>query len=280
MTVSGAALYAAGRFNAAGGVPAKNIAKWNGDSWSEVGGGIGTGLPMVVGMTLHENALYVGGQFSQAGLVPTVNIAKWDGQAWHALGLGATGPQLSAAVYAAAGFQNALFAGGSFTHAGGHLAHHFAKWAEVNALPEIIAQPLDLESDVGESAQFSVASWGGDLSYQWHKNGIALTDGDNIVGSASSLLHIAHVGAKDAGAFDVVITSDCGEVTSQQAMLAVVCQFDIAPDGSANGEVDVDDLLSVINSWGQGGSPADFNNDGTVNEGDLSALIAVWGACP
>ena len=33
-------LYAGGRFNNASGTPVNNIAKWNGTSWSDVGGGI------------------------------------------------------------------------------------------------------------------------------------------------------------------------------------------------------------------------------------------------
>jgi hypothetical protein len=40
LAVSGTDLYAGGRFTTAGGVPATNIAKWNGSAWSALGAGI------------------------------------------------------------------------------------------------------------------------------------------------------------------------------------------------------------------------------------------------
>ena len=46
---SGPALYAAGFFGAAGGVPAKNIAKWDGSSWSALGSGVNNRIDALVG---------------------------------------------------------------------------------------------------------------------------------------------------------------------------------------------------------------------------------------
>lgn len=60
------------------------------------------------------------------------------------------------------------------------------------------------------------------------------------------------------------------------------CPADIAPSGG-NGAVDVDDLLAVINAWGQAGGPADIappGGDGMVNVDDLLAVINSWGPCP
>ena len=39
LAVSGTNLYAGGCFTTAGGVPANNIAKWNGSAWSALGRG-------------------------------------------------------------------------------------------------------------------------------------------------------------------------------------------------------------------------------------------------
>src|ERR1035441_8652022 len=48
LAVSGTDLYAGGIFMTAGGVPATNIAKWNGTAWSALGSGIGGSFPYSV----------------------------------------------------------------------------------------------------------------------------------------------------------------------------------------------------------------------------------------
>ena len=62
----------------------------------------------------------------------------------------------------------------------------------------------------------------------------------------------------------------------------LICEADIAPAGSGNGLVDVDDLLVVINSWSVcpgGECIADITGDGNVNVDDLLAVINGWGVC-
>ena len=54
-----------------------------------------------------------------------------------------------------------------------------------------------------------------------------------------------------------------------------ICEADI--DG--NGSVDVGDLLAVIDAWGQVHSPADVNQDGIVDVSDLLMVVGNWGAC-
>jgi hypothetical protein len=63
-------------------------------------------------------------------------------------------------------------------------------------------------------------------------------------------------------------------------VIAVDCFADIAPKGG-NGNVDVDDLLLVINSWGRcRGCVADIEFSGIVDVDDLLAVINQWGECP
>jgi hypothetical protein len=93
-----AALFVGGSFATAGGQPAVGIARWDGISWSPVGGGVTlAGQPGHVqcvtaldpdGPGPEPEALFVGGKFDQAGAVPASNIARWDGHAWSALGAG------------------------------------------------------------------------------------------------------------------------------------------------------------------------------------------------
>ena len=55
------------------------------------------------------------------------------------------------------------------------------------------------------------------------------------------------------------------------------CLADIALE---DGQVNVNDLLSLIAIWDTSSSTGDINYDGTVNIHDLLLLIAAWGACP
>ncbi len=127
LAVWNGALYVGGAFGSANGVAARRLAKWDGATWSEVGGGVGSGTS-VYALSVFNNALYVGGSFTQAGPIgagiSANRIAKWDGSAWSALGSGTSEP-----VYALAVYKNSLYVGGSFEQAGGATAYRIAKWS-------------------------------------------------------------------------------------------------------------------------------------------------------
>ncbi len=90
---SGEALYAAGRFTSIDGIPNTGlVARWNGTSWSTVGGGLfsTSSLFGLEAMTVFNDgtgaALYVAGYaFNRTGL-PVCNVAKWNGTTWSAVG--------------------------------------------------------------------------------------------------------------------------------------------------------------------------------------------------
>ena len=86
---AGPALYAAGYFSSAGGAPAAGIARWDGKSWSDVGGGT---AGFVYDLEVFDDgtglALYAGGTFTAVGGTEAANIARWDGTAWSALSTG------------------------------------------------------------------------------------------------------------------------------------------------------------------------------------------------
>lgn len=112
-------LYAAGDFSMMDGIPANNIAVWNGSNWSAIPGGTnGT----IVCMTFYGGELYVGGQFTMAGTIPANNIAKWDGANWVALGNGLDGG--FSHVHSLCVYNNELYAGGVFASQGNNIA----KW--------------------------------------------------------------------------------------------------------------------------------------------------------
>jgi len=134
------ALYAGGDFFGAGGGTVNNIAKWDGSSWSALGGGMNIGMNNVVrSLTVFDDdgpggpnrpALYAGGQFTLAGGVTANKIAKWNPgtpgtpATWSGLSTGLD----DGIVNALTAFNGALYAGGSFSKIGMMTFNNIAKW--------------------------------------------------------------------------------------------------------------------------------------------------------
>ena len=81
---TGPALYVAGNFTSAGGVPVNKIARWNGTSWSAVGNIIVNPSPSwwIGALCVYDDgsgpALYANATDTSLG----VFLQKWDGQSW------------------------------------------------------------------------------------------------------------------------------------------------------------------------------------------------------
>lgn len=84
--------------------------------------------------------------------------------------------------------------------------------------PVITTNPTDQLAAAGNSARFVANAIGvGTLSYQWRHAGT------NLVGNTGQVLTVPNVQLSDAGAYDVVVTSAGGSVTSSPpAMLTVI----------------------------------------------------------
>jgi trimeric autotransporter adhesin len=127
-------LFVAGGFLQAGGASANRIAKWDGSTWSSLGSPTNGVNSDVRALAVYDDgtgpALYAGGSFTTAGGIAASRIAKWDGTSWSALGSPTNG--VNSTVNALAVYDDgtgpALYAGGSFTTAGGIAASRIAKW--------------------------------------------------------------------------------------------------------------------------------------------------------
>lgn len=82
------------------------------------------------------------------------------------------------------------------------------------------------------------------------------------------------------------IASDLGVQSVTEAavdgvkLIKVLCSNPCPADIDGSSTVDVDDLLTVIGSWGPcPGCAADINSDNVVNVDDLLAVIGSWGSC-
>lgn len=133
---SGSALYAAGTFTTAGGVPASGIARWDGTAWAPLGGSYNWWVGRVANaLTVYDDgtgpALFIGGSFTMAAGLEVDYLAKWDGESlsgvFGASGEGLDGPVLSLATLET-GCGQRLYVGGSFGSAGGSPAAGIASW--------------------------------------------------------------------------------------------------------------------------------------------------------
>ncbi len=111
-------LYVGGHFDLAGSTAAANIARWNGSSWSSLGGGLGGSSDTIQALVISGSDLFAAGSFSS----PFSNIARWDGVSWNGMG-GTNGP-----VYALLMDGSNLYAGGTFSQAGISAVQNLAVW--------------------------------------------------------------------------------------------------------------------------------------------------------
>lgn len=85
----------------------------------------------------------------------------------------------------------------------------------INSLPVINDHPDDDAVCPGDDVSFTVSATGA-INYQWRRNGVNI--GSN---SPNPTLTINNADAGDAGDYDVVVTNNCGSVTSNEATLTV-----------------------------------------------------------
>jgi trimeric autotransporter adhesin len=123
LTADGQDLYVGGFFQTAAGLRCGSVAKWDGQTWDNLAGGVGDGAVYV--LVRRGGDVIAGGRFSEAGGRPALNIARWDGAEWSPLGAGLGIDPINSAVWALAEYQGQLYAAGrSLTTA----SYGLARW--------------------------------------------------------------------------------------------------------------------------------------------------------
>lgn len=132
-----------GAFTAAGGVPARGVAVWNGSAWSPLGDGFGlspsgyqsypSGFASfdLDGDGPLPSRLHATGFFTEASGLPAAGVARWNGTSWEALSSGldsAAGSSLAEHRGAGESFPT-LFVGGRFQSAGGLRSAFVARYS-------------------------------------------------------------------------------------------------------------------------------------------------------
>lgn len=133
----GPQLYVGGEFLRANGVTVRSLARWNGSTWSNIGGNLQDSgwTAFVFALAAYDSGtgpeLYAAGQFDSSSIGPVANIIRWDGTTWHTVGSGLAGTCRALEVYDD-GSGPALYATGYFQSAGGQPASRIARWDGTN----------------------------------------------------------------------------------------------------------------------------------------------------
>lgn len=159
IAVLGTDVYFGGPFTNAGGVTVSGIARWDGASWHNVGGGI-VGRGNILALAVMDGNLYVGGTFTNIGGVPANRIARWNGSTWSALGSGVAFSATSGTISALTAIGNDLYVGGTFRTAGGKPANFLSRWNENRNFDEFALRLSQPAMTPGGAFQFAVTSVG------------------------------------------------------------------------------------------------------------------------
>jgi hypothetical protein len=167
--------------------------------------------------------------------------------------------------------------------------------------PSITSQPVSANGVAGEVVDISVRADGAS-SYQWRKDGVALTDDDRVTGATSPDLSIAMFSADDEGAYTVAVTNADGTSFSTPAVLTAVTgdiadrlighyKFDetsgvkAANSGGTAADVDLMDFAGPSEQWIEGRIGGSLNFNGADNwamiptyekPGQMTVSLWVW----
>lgn len=272
---------ATGTFTVINGVACRKIGRFDGSAWHPLGSGLGqSDFSTDFGYTLenHDSRLIVGGYFARAGGVSASNLAAWNGSTWAPVA-----PAIShtpTGVRALLSDRDSLFVGGQFTHAGGQPVNNVARWDGERwhslgggAPGAVVRELLKLGQSLIATGDF--ISIGG-----LNVNGLARWDGwawheldDSYQGGASALA--VYSGRLYLGSGDV----DTGSGVSVAFASAPIPS--LTADLDSHGDTDLQDLATLLSSFGADDGPGDLDGDGDTDLQDLSILLADFGAiCP
>ncbi|MBS0197898.1 MAG: immunoglobulin domain-containing protein [Planctomycetes bacterium] len=333
LTVSNAELIATGSFTTAGGIPARNIARWSGSAWQPLSSGLdaeGTSLAVFGG------ELIASGELENAGFVASPRFARWtwngsprivrdptqrtaaaglptsfsvavqgsdnpDSFSWQRNGVPIPLPDARLTVINTAttstltinpvqlddaGTYSCLVTNscGNVTSAGAIL--------DVCSLPSIHSQPAPASGCPGDTVMFNVGVVADLPTYYWYaitpENGTTyLTDGavaglGTVSGSQTATISIADLAPSPL--YDRVycfVSDNCGTSTSDPATLTINQCFACPADFNQDGGVDGGDVTAFFAAWEPGEAAADVNQDGGVDGADISTFFSAWenGGC-
>jgi hypothetical protein len=168
-------LVVGGAFDFMDGVPARNVAAWDGTQWRALGAGLGVPqLPTqttIEALTVFEGRLYAGGRIAVNNPSATTGVWSFDGANWERVGSGIALNTTLNSVLTLQEFEGELYAGGAFQIGTAFSQSSIAKlvngdWQPAGFLPSASTSPRvrDLHVHNGQlfaAGSFSLAQPGG-----------------------------------------------------------------------------------------------------------------------
>jgi hypothetical protein len=128
-------LYLAGTFRRSVGAPGDLVARFDGNTWDDMGGGLFYEEAPVSGAALdmlwHHNELWVVGQFTSAGDIPAECVAKWNGRQWCSLSADFQGhlPNMTETrIGNITSWRDSVYISGGFSYINGEPVREVAQW--------------------------------------------------------------------------------------------------------------------------------------------------------
>ena len=250
---SGEKLYVGGRFDTMDGLSTPLLARWDGETWEQVGDGLINNMYMfgIESMAVYDDgsgpALYVGGYEFNAPGQPMGNVSKWDGQQWTMIGPRYDGRCTDLCVFDDGSGPGLYRTGNAF-------------W------------------ELGYFAQLVNGDWemvGGGITKDPYENPWPSTSDLCVWDDA---LYICGFFNR-AGGYQGVGGLPCGDIAAWVGCPPSDCPGDIDGDG----DTDLADLATLLASYDLcDGDPgyepaADFDDSGCVDLSDLAYLLADYG---
>jgi autotransporter-associated beta strand protein len=149
--------------------------------------------------------------------------------------------------------------------------------------PVITQQPQPDSAYPGYFAHFGVAlEITNSPTYQWRKDGLALSDGGAFSGADTAVLKISNVSASELGNFDVIVSNVSGSVTSSPAALTLRTPSGYEAAAVAAGPVALFMFEDLNDPFSGTAAAYDYagDRDGTYGVGAQNGLYGIIGPTP
>lgn len=91
----------------------------------------------------------------------------------------------------------------------------------IEKVTKIIEQPESRNICNGTDFSLTALATGESNTWQWMKDNVPLTDGGDISGATSSVLHISHATPLFSGVYHCVVTGSCNSISTQSATITI-----------------------------------------------------------
>ncbi len=110
---------------------------------------------------------------------------------------------------------------------GDQIAALYTAASGVGVPPSVVLQPVPTTIYVGKTNQLSISAGGtGPYAYQWYTNGVAITNGGDIVGATNATLSFTNAALADTADYYCVVATALGQATSSIVAVTVLAAAD------------------------------------------------------